>query len=479
LPLLILILTKINLYSACHCYDFSGIVKEFERFSLTHDQNTAVDYYLDSDAKKGMSLAVNAWFRTKYFQSNEFEENDEFRIYISDSQDEHLRIADEELETEKLEKYLDRVRRLDFETQPSLQRTITSVERVALLELIVRIEESGLIVTNVGSPLNIFLSGNPVVNNQNVSILSRMITLAPSTWKCKQNLERNLLQYASLRAGEGAPTPRELKVAWIEKLLQCLKHIRTGGSVDHPIVISIFTKICRDYGFGFCMKNKALLNQVKIWLDKADLRRKERENIGVKRKSLSEMVDDIDKRARGKSEIVKNCLVQSKESLDHAQSDSEHSNQSGLICQSNELNLMPIVTEAQQLCVDSGLYQENVPEDNHKPANVEVEDNMWNELGTEVTIKDSAHEVIDSHIIVKDKVRIDIGTESIIQDSACAVNDSRIVINHENYVVTPVKAKFSLKWTDSLKRELLKSYIECCSNPMCEGVKGRQMRECI
>lgn len=457
-------------------------MKEFERFSLTHDQNTAVDFYVDRDAKKGMSLAVNAWFRSKYFQPDEFEDNGEFRIFISESQDEYLKIADEELEAEKLSTYLDRVRTLDSETQPSLQKTITSVERVALLELFVRIQESGLLVTNVGDPLDIFLSGNPVVNNQNVSILSRMFTLAPSSWKCKQKLEQNLLLYASLRAGEGAPTPRELKVTWIEKLLQCLKHIRTGGSVDHPVVISIFAKICKEYGFGYCMKNKALLNQVKIWLDKADLRRKDRENIDVKRKTLTEALEDIDERVQGKSDVAKKCLVPPKKSWDRVESDFEL-NQGGLDCQLSDLNRPPKVSEA-QLSVDSGLYHKNVPEDNKRSADVDVEDDKRTEICTDVPIEDPVSSGIDSHIVLENEVRRDIGTDSTIPYSEFAANNSPIVVNHEHCIVTPVKVRFGLKWTDSIKKELLKSYVKYCSNPMCEGVKeakqhGYIKKQCV
>ena len=107
------------------------------------------------------------------------------------------------MEKSKLERNILQVKIRAAEIQPTMQRIVTPTVRVALLELIVKCEEEKVHVTNKGNPLKIFL-----VNNSNVSVLLRMLLLAPFECECRKILLENLLIHASMKADVDGMTPR-------------------------------------------------------------------------------------------------------------------------------------------------------------------------------------------------------------------------------------------------------------------------------
>ena len=155
-----------------------------------------------------MSLTLLSWFRQKISGSEEFVSKETFDIYITEAHSELLRKGGIDVEKSKLERNILRVKRRAAEIQPTMQRIVTPTVRVALLELIVKCEEEKVHVTNKGNPLKIFLAGNPLVNNSNVSVLLRMLLLAPFECECRKILLENLLIYASMKADIDGMTPK-------------------------------------------------------------------------------------------------------------------------------------------------------------------------------------------------------------------------------------------------------------------------------
>ena len=273
----------------------SALLKEYESIALNHSSDTAVRHYVETELKKSMALTVNMWFRSTVIGEDNYSETDNVTPFISEEQDQRFMQGELQLEGEKLKAWLDTLERRDNLTKPTLSQTVTDKVRIALLQLIKQSSEENIYVSSKGKPLDLFLMGEPVLNNKCVSFISRMLHHVPAAWKCREVLIENLFTFARLMAGDEYEelTPRKLEVLWIKKLLKSLEHMRSFGNIDHPAVLSIFADLSKKYGFKYCLKNKALVNQMKHWLAKEDERHSAREaNYSDDRLSLEQLIED-------------------------------------------------------------------------------------------------------------------------------------------------------------------------------------------
>ena len=182
-------------------------MRDYEQYALCHKDTTAGKHYVDAEIKKGMALSLSSWFRAKITGVEEFLSKENFDVFISEKHSNLIQKGSEELENTKLSRCIERVKRMDAEIQPTLERTITPLVRVALLELIVNCGKENIKITSKGNTLEVFLSGEPVKNNKCVSIMIRMLELSPPEWECRKILVNNLLVFASMKAGTEGLTP--------------------------------------------------------------------------------------------------------------------------------------------------------------------------------------------------------------------------------------------------------------------------------
>ena len=256
----------------------TSVIKSFEQFGLCHTSTVAVQSYVDSELKKSLSLFVNAWFRNTAFGPDQTLMKERAMICANDEQSERLKNGLKEMDGIRLKRWIDGEQKKDDNVIPTAEGTITNRVRLAVLHLIARVSEDNIYITKKGSPLEVFLSGAPVVNCTNVSILSRTFYKASSEWDCTQVLEENLLLYARLMAGKRL-TPRELEVKWIYKLLDCLDNLRRRRHVANTPVLNFFVELSHKYGKQYCLKNSALENQVDHWERRSNARKEQHDKV--------------------------------------------------------------------------------------------------------------------------------------------------------------------------------------------------------
>ena len=113
-----------------------------------------------------MALTVNMWFRSTVIGEDNCSENDNVTPFISEEQDQRFMQGELQLEGEKLKAWLDTLQRRDNLAKPTISQTVTDKVRIALLKLIKQSSEENIYVSSKGKPLDIFLMGEPVLNNK-------------------------------------------------------------------------------------------------------------------------------------------------------------------------------------------------------------------------------------------------------------------------------------------------------------------------
>ena len=161
----------------------SALLKEYESIALNHSSDTAVRHYVETELKRSMALTVNMWFRSTVIGEGNYSENDNNTPFISEEQDQRLMQGELQLEAEKLKAWLDTLQRRDNLVKPTISQTVTDKVRIALLQLIKQSSEENIYVSSKGKPLDLFLMGEPVLNNKCVSLISRMLHHVPAAWK--------------------------------------------------------------------------------------------------------------------------------------------------------------------------------------------------------------------------------------------------------------------------------------------------------
>ena len=161
-----------------------------------------MNFYVSEDLKKAMGLSVNKWFRERVMEKDEFAEGSGCPDFlISEDQDGRFIEGQEEVEAEKLQKWIQRTERLDSLRKPSLEMTIGNNERMAILNLIIKADKEGFYITKWGALMDIFLQGSPVNNKKCIKIIMRLLCLVPDEWEERRILIKNIEEYASLLAG--------------------------------------------------------------------------------------------------------------------------------------------------------------------------------------------------------------------------------------------------------------------------------------
>ena len=431
-------------------------MRDYEQYDLCHKDTTAGQHYLDAEIKKGMALSLSSWFRAKITGVEEFVSKENFDVFISEKHSNLIQKGSEEVEKTKLSRYIERVKRMDAEIQPTLEKTITPIVRSALLELIAKCGKENLKITSKGNTLEVFLSGKPVKNNTSISIMIRMLELSPPEWECRKILVNNLLVFASMKAGTEGLTPRFLKIEWAKKLLEVLKHIRTRGSVDHPVVLSIFADLCSQYGFKYVMGNSALTNQMKIYLQQADKRKNHTDSNCVSRKTLSQWDDERihkTKTQRNKTDAVSNqtnCCSKDSDCLPLSSSVAEEDGNLEMWETAPIVRAMPVPSPL-DMSPGAPTPQGDFSEDVSASMNGDC-------IGRnrETPVKKRCHQ------------------DAFSEGFSAAIVDDSFGRDRE----TPVKKRFSLDFNnEDIKLQLLESYVRYSPNPMLVGTKERNRKK--
>ena len=269
----------------------SALVKQAESIALTHSQDVALQSYVDPELKRSMSFFVNSWFRKAASVS---ENIGKLQVtYNSDKQAERMKNGLKEVDEYQLQDWIQRVDCRDSGKLPTLQNTITDKIKAALLNLLRQVSEVPITVSKLGSPLEIFLTGTPVLRHKNISIMLRTFYFAPLNWECRSILEENLLTFASLMANERI-TVRDLEVKWTLKLLNCLDFMRRGKNIESKAVQYFFYGLCLKFEYKYCLNNNALINQLKHWIAKHNEREKKRDHVYGTVASLGQEAVDHD-----------------------------------------------------------------------------------------------------------------------------------------------------------------------------------------
>ena len=105
-------------------------MRDYEQYALCHKDTTAGKHYVDAEIKEGMALSLSSWFRAKITGMEEFLSKENFDVFIFEKYSNLIQKGSEELENTKLSRCIERVKRMDAEIPPTLERTITPLVRV-------------------------------------------------------------------------------------------------------------------------------------------------------------------------------------------------------------------------------------------------------------------------------------------------------------------------------------------------------------
>ena len=161
--------------------------------------------------------------------------------------------------------------RQDFHVTVTLDKVITDVVKVALIETL--IESKHFNITKHGNLLDIFLTKRPVRNKRNASILLRMLYIMQESVHVEK-LQENLLSYCMLLGGQGR-TPRQVEWVWAFKLLDVILKFQNCQKIEHPLLKEVFADLAEEYNYKYDMGNMGIRNQLGHILRKRGIRKQE------------------------------------------------------------------------------------------------------------------------------------------------------------------------------------------------------------
>ena len=435
---------------------------------------------MTDELKKSLSLVANKWYRSELGQPEDTV-LPAHSFFLSNEQETRLRDAEKMYESIDLQEHIDDARsNVDNET-PTLNKIITRSVKSALIEMIIQSGEEGRYVSSRGNPMDILFTGNPVVNNENVKLMMRMLTILPR-WDSLERVEENLLVYCRLlAAGEKTPNMRNVQVLYCRKLLESLDYLRRGKPIDQFTILSLFGRINMKHEMRYCMGSKGILNQMTHWVKTNKKRTEPRcesqpSNIGaqewfetygntsktrtVKRRKLcdenkvshadlpsSDNVDETLSLYSGRTDEICNFHHEGAKRNMHNTKSSKVPDQSEVLATTDMLS-------------ENLEYEENSEHELFSSGSIDNDCNLPSDkLVSEMVNVDSQYDIINQNVKEKEKIFI----ANMPKHKVCVI-------------VTPTKGRPRTDFTDNLKYKLLETYLLDATDPMISGAKVGHLR---
>ena len=161
---------------------------------------------------------VNNWYRSELGQPEDNAAPTK-GLFVSMEQETRLKESGEKYDMINLQEHIDIDRDNVDNEKPTLNKIITRAVKISLVEMIIQTGEEKRYVSSRGNPMDILFTGSPTVNNENVKLIMRMLTILPR-WNSLEKIEENLLVYCSLLAassGDKTLVIREVQCLYARK----------------------------------------------------------------------------------------------------------------------------------------------------------------------------------------------------------------------------------------------------------------------
>ena len=168
----------------------------------------------------------------------------------------------------QFESYLIEEARRDALVKPSMTRLIGNRVKLALMQCIMECKDKA--ITSTGDMCDLFMTGAPVVNKRNASVLLRMVQLMytrpdPSDGKhsCFQILSENLLDF--VRLSDHDSSLRMIEWKWSIRCLDVLSRCKTTATLGSQNLIHALATFNQEQNNIYCFGNIAIWNIIMRW----------------------------------------------------------------------------------------------------------------------------------------------------------------------------------------------------------------------
>ena len=248
------------------------LLLQCREFMMNHSEEIDKRFYQNSLRERDMAKIGQAIYRTNLGleeERNDGQQNStEGPLCVDEEQLERERRGQKRSNQIKFDNYLLEEARRDAQIKPTLTRLIGNRVKLALVQGIMHCKDRA--ITSKGDMCDLFMTGIPVVNKKNASILLRMVQLMytrpdlrDGDLSCFQILSENLLEFVGL--SDPVSSLRMIEWKWSIRCLDVLSRLQTTATLGSQNLINALAVFNEEQENSYCFGNIAIWNLVVRW----------------------------------------------------------------------------------------------------------------------------------------------------------------------------------------------------------------------
>ena len=248
------------------------LLLQCREFMMNHSEEIDKRFYQNSLRERDMAKIGQAIYRTKLGLEEERidgqQNSTESPLFVDEEQLARERRGQNRSAQIQFESYLKEEARRDALIKPSMTRLIGNRVKLALVQCIIECKDKA--ITSTGDMCDLFMTGAPVVNKKNASVLLRMVQLmytrpepSDGDHSCFQILSENLLDFVRLSDHNSSLRMNEWK--WSIRCLDVLARCKTTASLGSQNLIYTLATFNQEQDNKYCFGNIAIWNMIVRW----------------------------------------------------------------------------------------------------------------------------------------------------------------------------------------------------------------------